>query len=33
MQAGPAVGFPEFFREDREGMPTGVIQLVRSGSL
>ena len=33
MQAGPAVGFPEFFREDREGMPRGVIQLVRSGSL
>jgi len=32
MQAGPAVGFPEFFRRDREGMARGVIQVVRSES-
>ena len=32
MQAGPAVGFPEFFRQDREGQPRGLIQVVRSKS-
>jgi hypothetical protein len=32
MQAAPAVGFPEFFRQDREGRPRGVIQVVRSNS-
>ena len=30
MQARPSVGFPEFFRQDREGLPRGVIQVVRS---
>jgi hypothetical protein len=32
MRAKPTVGFPEFFREDREGQPRGVIQVVRSES-
>ena len=32
MQAKPVVGFPEFFRQDREGLPRGVIQVVRSES-
>ena len=27
MRAKPAVGFPEFFRQDREGLPRGVIQI------
>jgi hypothetical protein len=30
MRAKPTVGFPEFFRQDREGLPRGVIQVVRS---
>jgi len=33
MQAKPAVGFPEFFRQDREGLPRVVIQIIRSESL
>jgi len=32
MQASAAVGFPEFFRQDRNGVPRGVIQVVRSES-
>jgi hypothetical protein len=32
MQAKPAVGFPEFFRQDREGRPRGVVQVVGSES-
>jgi hypothetical protein len=32
MRASPTVGFPEFFRQDREGLPRGVIQIVRSES-
>jgi hypothetical protein len=32
MLAKPAVGFPEFFRQDREGLPRGLIQVVRSES-
>ncbi|MCU1259160.1 MAG: hypothetical protein JWO80_2045 [Bryobacterales bacterium] len=32
MQAGAAVGVPEFFRQDREGLPGGVVQVVRSKS-
>jgi hypothetical protein len=32
MQARPAVGFPEFFRQDRDGVPRGVIQVIRSES-
>ena len=32
MQAAPAIGFPEFFRQDRDGRPRGVIQVVRSNS-
>ena len=32
MLAKPAVGFPEFFRQDREGLPRGVVQVVRSES-
>ncbi len=31
MQARPEVGFPEFFRQDREGQPRGVIQVVKAG--
>ena len=31
-RAKPMVGFPEFFRQDREGLPRGVIQVVRSES-
>ena len=31
MQARPEVGFPEFFRQDREGQPRGVIQVVKVG--
>lgn len=30
MQAAPGTGFPEFFRQDREGQPRGVIQLQRT---
>jgi hypothetical protein len=32
MQASATVGFPEFFRQDRNGVPRGVIQVVRSES-
>ena len=32
MQARAMVGFPEFFRRDRDGVPRGVIQVVRSES-
>ena len=32
MRAKPMVGFPKFFRQDREGLPRGVIQVVRSES-
>jgi hypothetical protein len=32
MRANPTVGFPEFFRQDREGLPRGVVQVVRSES-
>ena len=28
MAAGPSLGFPEFFRSDREGRPRGVIRIV-----
>jgi hypothetical protein len=29
MQAAPGTSFPEFFRQDREGNPRGLIQIVR----
>ncbi len=29
MQAGLQMGFPEFFRRDRDGQPRGIIQVVR----
>ncbi|HEX4136095.1 MAG TPA: hypothetical protein VHY84_15895 [Bryobacteraceae bacterium] len=32
MRASPTAQFPEFFRQDREGLPRGVIQVVRSES-
>jgi hypothetical protein len=32
MQAAPAIGFPELFRQDRDGLPRGLIQVVRSNS-
>jgi hypothetical protein len=32
MQASAAARFPEFFRQDRNGLPRGVIQVVRSES-
>jgi hypothetical protein len=32
MRARATVGFPEFFRQDRDGVPRGVIQVVRSES-
>jgi hypothetical protein len=32
MRAKLMVGFPEFFRQDREGLPRGVIQVVGSES-
>ena len=31
MQASPEMGFPEFFRQDRDGRPRGVIQVVKAG--
>ena len=31
MQATPELGFPEFFRQDRDGQPRGVIQVVKAG--
>jgi len=30
MQASPEMGFTEFFRQDRNGQPRGVIQLVKA---
>ena len=30
MDAAPNVGFPEFFRQDRDGRPRGVIRIVRA---
>jgi hypothetical protein len=30
MQASPEMGFPEFFRKDRDGQPRGVIQVVKA---
>lgn len=30
MQASPEMGFPEFFRQDRDGQPRGVIRVVRA---
>jgi Family of unknown function (DUF6932) len=30
MQAGPELGFPEFFRRDRDGRPRGIIQVVKA---
>ena len=30
MQASPEMGFPEFFRQDREGQSRGVIQVVKA---
>lgn len=31
MDAAPNVGFPEFFRQDRDGRPRGVIRIVKEG--
>jgi hypothetical protein len=31
MQASPEVGFPQFFRRDRDGRPRGVIRVVKAG--
>jgi len=31
MQATPELGFPEFFRQDRNGRPRGVIQVAKAG--
>ena len=33
MQASPEMGFPEFFRQDRDGQPRGVIQVVKAARL
>ena len=33
MQASPEMGFPEFFRQDRDGQPRGVIQVVKAGKI
>jgi hypothetical protein len=30
MQAAPDTGFPEFFRQDREGRPRGLVQVVKA---
>ena len=30
MQATPDLGFPEFFRQDRDGQPRGLIQVVKA---
>jgi hypothetical protein len=30
MQASPELGFPEFFRQNRDGQPRGVIQVVKA---
>jgi hypothetical protein len=32
MDAAPSVGFPEFFRQDRDGRPRGVIRIVKAKS-
>ncbi len=29
MDAAPDIGFPEFFRQDRDGHPRGIIHIVR----
>jgi len=29
MQATPDLGFPQFFRQDRDGRPRGVVQVVQ----
>ncbi len=29
MDAAPNIGFPEFFRQDRDGRPRGIIRIVR----
>lgn len=29
MDAAPGVGFPQFFRQDREGRPRGVVKIVK----
>lgn len=29
MAAGDSTGFPEFFRQDREGLPRGIVRIVR----
>jgi hypothetical protein len=31
-EAGPSLGFPEFFRRDREGRPRGVVRVIRAAS-
>lgn len=31
LQATPEAGFPEFFRQDRNGRPRGAIQVVKAG--
>ena len=31
MQASPEMWFPEFFRQDRDGQPRGVIRVVKAG--
>ena len=33
MRASPQLGFPEFFRQDRDGNPCGVIQVVKVARL
>lgn len=30
MPATPEMGFPEFFRQDRDGQPRGVIQVIKA---
>ena len=32
MEAAPDVGFPQFFRSDRDGRPRGVIRIVKANS-
>jgi hypothetical protein len=29
MRASPDIGFPQFFRQDRDGSPRGIIRIVR----
>lgn len=33
MQASPEMGFPEFFRQDRDGKPRGLIQVIKAARL